>query len=216
MATVGLHNYWKLNETSGTTAVDIVGGSNGTYNGTVTLNIPSNGGFTGVLFDGATGFMFASPSFSAGTVAQSYEVLFSIAIPPASAVAYTIFGTNSAANAFLDALSATSDVVAGDGINYNTNGSGGNFTGFLAPAGTLVHVVFTYDGANAHCYCNAMLLKSTAAATLGTQTGLTVGAVRAGSTTPVNFFPGVITRMAYYTAALTQTTVSAHCAAALG
>src|SRR5215467_3580288 len=32
--------YWRLNETSGTTAVDSIGGNNGTISGSVTLNQP--------------------------------------------------------------------------------------------------------------------------------------------------------------------------------
>src|SRR5262245_28838411 len=53
--------YWRLNETSGTTAVDVIGGNNGTISGGVTLN---QGGATvdgdkAMAFDGATGKVVA-------------------------------------------------------------------------------------------------------------------------------------------------------------
>jgi hypothetical protein len=49
--------YWRLGETSGTTAVDSVGGKNGTISGGVTLNQPGAlaDGNKAMLFDGATG-----------------------------------------------------------------------------------------------------------------------------------------------------------------
>src|SRR5580765_159064 len=36
----GASHYWRLDETSGTTAVDVIGGANGTISGGVTLNQP--------------------------------------------------------------------------------------------------------------------------------------------------------------------------------
>ena len=47
--------YWPLDETSGTTAYDVIGGNNGTYNGSFTLNNP-----------GPTNAFFGSPSAAAG------------------------------------------------------------------------------------------------------------------------------------------------------
>ncbi len=51
----GPSNYWGLNETSGTTAVDIVGVANGTISGGVVLN-----GESGMTFNGTTGKVLTS------------------------------------------------------------------------------------------------------------------------------------------------------------
>jgi hypothetical protein len=53
-------SYWPLNETSGTTAFDLIGGHNGTYTGTFALGVAGAtndffGGSTAAAFDGASG-----------------------------------------------------------------------------------------------------------------------------------------------------------------
>ena len=49
-------NYWRLGETTGTTAVDLVGGANGVISGGVTLNQPGPGaGNVAMTFNGTTG-----------------------------------------------------------------------------------------------------------------------------------------------------------------
>jgi hypothetical protein len=50
-------HYWRLNEQSGLTAVDLVGGANGTISGGVTLKQPGavGDGYSAMAFDGATG-----------------------------------------------------------------------------------------------------------------------------------------------------------------
>ena len=62
IVTLGAVGYWPLNESSGTTAFDLVGGYNGTYNGGYVLGQsgPPNGFFsasTSVAFDGASGYV---------------------------------------------------------------------------------------------------------------------------------------------------------------
>ena len=66
-ATSTLQNYWTLSDTTGTTAVDSVGGANGTYHGTVVLGSALPGSFTGVYCDGITAYVTAAPAFVAGT-----------------------------------------------------------------------------------------------------------------------------------------------------
>src|SRR5262245_53532601 len=53
----GASAYWRLNETSGTTAVDVVGGKNGTISGGVTLNQAgaTSDGDRAMTFNGTTG-----------------------------------------------------------------------------------------------------------------------------------------------------------------
>jgi hypothetical protein len=64
--------YWRLGETSGTTAADEVGSYNGTYQGTYTLG--EDGPITGgkaVGFSGASGEMSASPQSAIGDISTA-------------------------------------------------------------------------------------------------------------------------------------------------
>ena len=51
--------YWTLDETSGLVAADIANGLDGSYNGSIGLNVQGafGPGSTGALFDGATAFV---------------------------------------------------------------------------------------------------------------------------------------------------------------
>src|SRR5262245_49341818 len=64
--------FWRLGETSGTTAVDNVGGNNGTISGGVTLNQPGPwSGNAAMAFDGTTGKISTAATMTipiAGTV----------------------------------------------------------------------------------------------------------------------------------------------------
>lgn len=62
----GASNYWRLGETAGTTAVDSIGGVNGTIAGGVTLNQTSaiSGGNASMLFDGTSGKITTSGNVS--------------------------------------------------------------------------------------------------------------------------------------------------------
>src|SRR5262245_31945327 len=53
----GATAYWRLNETSGTTAIDVIGGNNGTISGGVTLNQSGAtvDGDRAMAFNGSTG-----------------------------------------------------------------------------------------------------------------------------------------------------------------
>lgn len=58
IASLGGIHHWPLNETSGSTAADIIGGADGTYTGTVTLNQSGFIGSDGAAeFDGSTGYV---------------------------------------------------------------------------------------------------------------------------------------------------------------
>jgi hypothetical protein len=58
----GVSNYWRLNETTGTTAVDRIGGANGTIAGGVTLSQPGalSDGDKAMTFNGTTGWIVTS------------------------------------------------------------------------------------------------------------------------------------------------------------
>src|SRR5262245_42835397 len=88
--------YWRLNETSGTTAVDVIGGNNGTISGGVSLNQPGAlaDGDKAMLFDGATSYIQAPHSASLNVpTAVTLEAWIKIANWSASYVSIIMKGT---------------------------------------------------------------------------------------------------------------------------
>lgn len=109
--------YWKLDETSGTTATDSVGGNNGTYTGGYTLNqpgIPSTGR-PSVLFDGTSGYVnLGAPAALNLTAAWTLEAwVYLISTPNGCAVISEQY--TGGANPVLYAL----------GFGITTGGAGG-------------------------------------------------------------------------------------------
>jgi len=69
--------YWRLGEISGTTAVDVIGGYNGTITGGVTLNQPGAvaGGNPAMKFDGINGVITVPAAvLNCGVAAQSFTI----------------------------------------------------------------------------------------------------------------------------------------------
>jgi trimeric autotransporter adhesin len=71
----GAAAYWRLGETTGTTAADVIGGNNGTISGGVTLNQVGaiSDGDTAMVFNGTTGYI-SVPSSAAITPTGSFTV----------------------------------------------------------------------------------------------------------------------------------------------
>jgi Concanavalin A-like lectin/glucanases superfamily len=71
----GAAAYWRLGETSGATAVEVIGGANGTISGGVTLNQAGalSDGDTAMVFNGTTGYI-SVPSSTAITPTGSFTV----------------------------------------------------------------------------------------------------------------------------------------------
>ena len=209
VATPGIRDYWKLNETTGTTINDSAGPNSGSYNGTFALGVPMIGGFTGAWFNGTTGFgIIPTGGNLAGTAPQSISFLFMETGNSGTATAECMVTFNSASNAFETFIQDTDSLVAGKGINVGFAGGAANFMDWLVADGVYTHICLTYDGTNAKTYINGILLSTVAAATLGTSTGFLFACLRNGTTTGLNFYAGVLSRVAYFSGALTASTVA--------
>ena len=127
-----------------------------------------------------------------------------------------MMGTSNAANNYVIEVSDLDSLTVGDGIVYAVNTGANNLSGWLVSCGVFLHATLTYDGTTARLYVNGMQVKNSAAATLGANpTNIVLGALRTGAATPTSgLFRGILSRMAYYTSALPQATITAHAAAA--
>jgi Concanavalin A-like lectin/glucanases superfamily len=207
-------SYWRLGESSGTSATDIKGGRTGTYISTPTLaqpGVPAGDADTATKFNGSTQYVdvpYASSLNTAQFTIEAWAVLTGGAGTWRSLVGswrdssawrgYQLGVTNS--NYWV--------LYTGDGVNPETYTQGSA----AAITNDWVHVVGTYDGTTSRLYLNGTQAASvtsprcsanpsTAAFDIGTQydTG-----------TRTCMFPGLIDEVAYYNRALSATEVKLH------
>lgn len=197
--------YWRLGESSGTTAADSSGnGHTGTYNGSP---IFGNAGLQTSDSDSATYFISTSNHYAkadadlAGTYgAYSLEVIFKMTIEPAS---YGhVWGVDSTAGGFL----ALEIYGPDSAINWFTGVGVSPQTPIALD--TVYHVVGTWDGTTARLYLNGVEVDT------GTGSGSnTLGAADffyVGSDDFDELFDGPIDEAAFYTTALSAGQVLAH------
>src|SRR5262245_8537069 len=161
----GASAYWRLNEPSGTTAVDIIGGFNGTISGGVTLNQAGalTDGNRAMAFDGASG-QITIASFT-NPVPLTVEAWIKTTT---TGVFRTIVGNPSEANGIFVGVSDL------EHISIYTGG-----TAILASVRTVSdnqwhHIVYISTGTQATVYIDGVLdtgpmaeTRATAAAQLG-------------------------------------------------
>jgi hypothetical protein len=204
--------YWRLGESSGTTALDATGGDNGAYRNGVQLARSSlliGDPNTSAHFDGANDFV---------------NVPSSTALSPPGAISLEAW-------IYPDSLPASgsfaSIITKPGAYSLQFNGPSLELTIFQsgvkrrlqAPVGTIqaghtYHVVGTYDGSTERLYVNGSQVVSkalTGAITTGTS-NLRIGSWGGGS----EFFAGRIDEPAVYTAALSSSQVSEHHQAGIG
>jgi Concanavalin A-like lectin/glucanases superfamily/Putative Ig domain/Bacterial Ig-like domain len=197
----GARGYWRLGESSGTTAVDETGASNGTYAGGVTLGDPGalvNDPNTAVDLNGASGRV-SIPSVSALNLTS--RVSIEAWVRPES-LAGTRWIVNKGTAYFL---------YISDGITFFGVNAGGQvlfITTTQVTAGTWQHLVGTYDGTRLVLYRNGAAVASAAAsgAIASTTAPVFIGAVDATA----GFFDGGVDEVAIYGGALSAAQVDAH------
>lgn len=207
--------YWKLNDASGTTAVDSSGnGNNGTYAGGFTLlgaNGPGNLS-GGVVLSGTNGIITvpANALFNVGTTwsVEGWGALSASAgstFPCLLAEKYT--GGSNPVNfeLGLNLNGASPGCYTG---GYYTGSATMAVVGPLAATTELYHAVVTYDGTNLRIYVNGFLWNTLAASGhVASNDGLVIGA---GNTGAANFWPGLISSIALYNTTLTAARIKAH------
>jgi hypothetical protein len=76
----GASHHWPLNEPSGTTAVDVIGGKNGTISGGVTLNQAGIAGGKAMTFNGSTGKIVTAASVTLPAAPFTMELWFKTSV----------------------------------------------------------------------------------------------------------------------------------------
>ena len=203
LGTSGLLSYWRLGETSGTTANDARGSNNGTYTGGFTLNQPgalTDDSNPSASFNGTTGYVTVP---SASSLNQASALSVETWVYP------TTVGTT---QRWVSKFGQYTLRQISTGKTQFELGIGGTFPGALDPdplsLNTWHHVVGTYNGSAIKVYVDGSEKASTpqtGAVTLG-PSPLTLASM--GGTG--EFFNGRLDEAAVYNRALTATEVQRH------
>jgi hypothetical protein len=205
--------YWRLDDPSGTSALDYTGyGDNGTLSGTITLTqagIP--GGRGGMLFNGSSG-QIQIPTNAAwpnGNGSWTIEAWCKPTNSTNSANGHLVTIGNPGTNAQAGFIAQN----ATGGWNIGTwGGFGHDFTGNgTSTAGTLYHLVGTYDGTHLTLYVNDVTYGPFSPSSLN----LIPTNQYIGSAHNSFYFAGMIAEVAVYATALSAAQVAQHYAIGL-
>jgi hypothetical protein len=206
--------YWRLDETSGTTARDSSGhGNDGTYIGVVshgTAGAIASDPDTATTFDGATGYMDGGNRFAfTGQQALSLEAW----VKANSTTSYLGIASREDTSGGPPSEGYVLFVSPSDGVFGFQRLDGASQTTVtsmsVASASAYVHIVATYDGSQMSIYVNgASELTQTASFPIaGAMNDFVVGAEAGGAEA---FFDGAMDEVAVYDHVLTPAQVSTH------
>lgn len=206
--------YWRLGETSGTSAADSSGNARtATYNPGATLNAPSlisdtsNGAVT---LNGTTGVVsLAYGSWMNPTTGFTAEAWIKLS---STAGGYVMGRWDTGNTQFIM-------VAGGDGNIYATYNISGTQRDVIAPysnvAGVKTYVAMTYDGTTAKLYLNGTLANSGAYTGALNSTSVAPFYIGRISSSSSAFFAGTVDEVALYPTALSAGRVTAHYSAGI-
>jgi len=213
MSTSGLLSYWPLDESSGTKAYDPIGGVDGTYVSTYTLNqtgpMPYDQAERSVALTTAAGHIDIGDVYPfLGTAPFSVECWFNWSGPGVSNL-HTLVAYSDATSAYgwwLYIHTPSTSLWLGryDVLGYE------EFGPFTISTNVWYHSVFTYDSTNITLYINGAYVDSMASPTilLSRTSNLRIGTYPMDGAT--GNFGGNISNVAIYNRHLTATEVLAH------
>lgn len=192
--------FWPLQETSGTTATELVAGLNGTYAGGYTLNQagPSGLGGKAVQFNGSTAKVTTAASTIISGASFSVEVWLNVS----SYAGQVAFGHNGTST-FEIQVGGTNQML----LNFSGSFILGSTTG--QATGSFLHVVFTSDLSGTKCYLNGTLNNSNTTAWHGGTSASAIFALGSRSGTSA-FFSGYIAAASVYNTVLTPAQIANH------
>ncbi|MDE2099071.1 MAG: LamG domain-containing protein [Patescibacteria group bacterium] len=209
--------YYRMDETSGTTAFDSSGnGNNGTITGGVTLNQPGAlvDGDAAMAFDGSTGYVqiasSATPAGNAFTVeaiVRSTNQGTDLTIMCQEPVFEIALAGDGSAGRFSCAL-MTSNMNGKVPPTWYWFGGGPNLSD-----GAWHHVIAAYDGAEVNLYADGVLVHTEPNYSGGLQLDgnpISIGCRGLGTTGAQLFFPGTLDEVAIYPYALTPAQIQEH------
>jgi Concanavalin A-like lectin/glucanases superfamily len=200
--------YYRLDETSGTTAYDLGSGvQNGTLHGGITLAQPGllfKDLNYSMLFNGSSGYI-SVPTTGMPTGAAAWSMECWVHMPLAITAAYGpimefgTFGGTANQGARLDYGGGFGNAFAIDNADWSAS-----VQGTLAPlAGHTYHLIATYDGTTIRLYINGELAGSTAYTFNIVLASALIGTAESGG-----YWTGRIDEAAWYASALSQTQVT--------
>ncbi len=196
-ATSGIIAYYKLDETSGTTAVDSISAANGTYTGGYTLNKSSAYPLTlgkAVQLDGSTGYIACPTQSISGSISIECWIYY-------------------------DTLPINGMIVEKEPINTQwelffesgiLNWRGGSTTALVLATSPSIHswhhLVVTQNGTTAKIYVDGVLLTTGTVTAIGNGSGLiNIGRYNSGY-----YLNAIIDEVAIYNVELSQATINSH------
>ncbi|MCX6924069.1 MAG: immunoglobulin domain-containing protein [Verrucomicrobia bacterium] len=201
--------YWRLDESSGTTAHSLLGGPNGTYSGSCSLGTPGL-----IVNDSDPAVAFAS----GGTVTVPYSATIN---PTNFTIEFWAQPANQSAEYVVSLQDRTTGSRIGYAFEHNNFSSQWDFTFGVTPssyvnisgttpvtAGTMYYVAATYDGTTVRLYVNGILENSL----VTTYAPANPGAVNLtfGSRNGNSAYNGVLDEVAIYSHALTAAQIRSH------
>jgi hypothetical protein len=207
LATSGVVGYWRLGETSGTTATDSAGTNHGTYTNGVTLGAAdaiAGDPNTAATFDGTNDYVNVPDSAAlkpATQVSVEAWVKPNAGIPNYRSVA-TKTSTNSWNNGY--GMYAWSG-----GIDFWVNDDANDVLTIALPTGSWSHVVGTFNGTSVRIYLNGVLAQ-TFNYTASLSHAVTPLRIGDAAGTSNYHWPGGLDDVAVYNTALNATTIHDH------
>ena len=215
-STSGIASYWRLGESSGTTAVDSMNVRNGTYvNGVQLGQSPAPAGTTDTAarFDGTNDYVSFRDGYDlSGTASFSLEAWVQPSSKNATTVWRRILSKESSSGGYALIISPRDGRIGFD--RRSSSGTSGVRSTTQLVAGRWYHVAVTYDGARLRLYLNGKLEGTTATTRSlpNTAAPLRLAAGSGGG----GYLGGKIDDVAVYNAAIGGATVAQHYAEGIG
>lgn len=203
--------WWRLADTSGTTAVDSSGASrNGTYTNGPTLGAsgllvgdPSN---TAVQFDGVDDYVTVADAVTLTEFTAEAWIKLSAAPGATGGTVVAKYLSSPAASRLFYLLVTSARVLSAQ--FFNNTGISTTVAGSTLAIGTTYHVAVTFTGGTGRLYVNGSLNNSGARA--GTLSAAAIPFTVGMDGSAASPFPGVIDEPAFYPTALSATRLAAH------